>query len=363
MEKLFFHTWLSMTGLNHSIKKEILNDTLKEENFNKMTLNDCKRIIKYFELKYSCKKKNDFKTIEENYKKSLKINISSIDLYDMNYPKLLKEIYDPPSVLFYQGRIEAINDKENLSIIGSRKCSHYGEEVIKGIVKYLREYNVNTISGGALGIDSLCHYYSLKNKLDTFAVLGSGLDVLYPYANKRMFENIIQNGGALISEFVLGTKPMRYNFPKRNRVISGISQLLLIVEAGYKSGSLITMGQALEQGRDVMAVPGNVFSESSKGCNKIISEGAYVYNDITDITDILKIEKKKCIIDKDEYEKKTICSKIFSVLSDIPMHFDEIKKITEIDIRVLYSLLFEMQINDLISCINGNFYVRKYEVK
>jgi len=352
-----------MTGLNHSIKKQILNDTLKEENFNKMTLNDCKRIIKYFELKYPCKKKNDFKTIEEIYKKSLKMNVSSMDVHDRNYPKLLKEIYDPPNVLFYQGRIESINDKENLSIVGSRKCTHYGEEVIKGIVKYLREYNINTISGGALGIDSLCHYYSIKNKLATFAVLGSGLDVLYPYTNKRMFENIIQNGGALISEFVLGTKPMRYNFPKRNRVISGISRLLLIVEAGYKSGSLITMGQALEQGRDVMAVPGNVFSESSKGCNKIISEGAYVYNDITDIIDILKIDKKKCIIDKDEDEKKSSCSKIFSILSDIPMHFDEINKITEIDIRVLYSLLFEMQINDLISCINGNFYVRKYEVK
>ena len=146
MEKLFFHTWLSMTGLNHSIKKQILNDTLKEENFNKMTLNDCKRIIKYFELKYPCKKKNDFKTIEEIYKKSLKMNVSSMDVHDRNYPKLLKEIYDPPNVLFYQGRIESINDKENLSIVGSRKCSHYGEEVIKGIVKYLREYNVNTIS-------------------------------------------------------------------------------------------------------------------------------------------------------------------------------------------------------------------------
>ncbi|WBW94818.1 DNA-processing protein DprA [Oceanirhabdus sp. W0125-5] len=363
MVKLFFHTWLSMTGLNHRIKKDILNEVIEEENYNKMTLNDCKRIINYFQLKYSCKKRVEIKIIEEIYKKSLKMNISSIDLNDKYYPKLLKEIYDPPSVLFYRGKIDSINEKENLSIVGSRKSSHYGEEVIKGIVKYLREYNVNTISGGALGIDSLCHNYSIKNKLDTFAVLGSGLDVLYPYTNKKMFENIIHNGGAIISEFVLGTKPMRYNFPKRNRVISGISQLLLIVEASCKSGSLITMGQALEQGRDVMAVPGNIFSESSKGCNKIISEGAYVYNDITDITEILKIHKKKCIIDKDDYEKKTSSSKIFSILSDIPMHFDEIKKITEIDIRVLYSLLFEMQINDLISCINGNFYVKKYKIK
>ena len=363
MEKLFFHTWLSMSGLRHSIRKEIINETIKEENFDKMTLNECKRIIKYLEMKYPCKIKNDFNAIEKVYKKSLEMNISSIDIYDKNYPKLLKEIYDPPSVLFYKGKVEVINDKKNLSIVGSRKCSHYGEEVIKGILKYLKEYNVNTISGGALGIDSLCHKYSIKNKLDTIAVLGSGLDILYPYTNKGMFQNIILNGGAIISEFVLGTKPMRYNFPKRNRVISGISSLLLIIEAGYKSGSLITMGQALEQGRDVMAVPGNIFSESSKGCNKIISEGAYVYNDISDITDILKIDKKKCIIDKGEYEKKTSCSKIFSILSDIPMHFDEIKKITEIDIRVLYSLLFEMQINDLISCINGNFYVRKYEAK
>lgn len=229
-------------------------------------------------------------------KKLEKENIKFIYLKEDRYPSLLKEIYDPPLVIYFKGNMN-FDFKKCLAIVGSRKHSYYGEKIINSLLKTLIEQNLIIVSGLALGIDSLAHQVCLNNKGKTLAVLGSSLEDknLYPKENKLLAKNIINSGGALLSEFPLGTAPSRESFPLRNRVISGLSQATLVIEAKERSGSLITANQALEQGREVMAVPGNIFSKYSAGTNKLISLGAKL---VRNEDDILEFFRQKNIIDE-----------------------------------------------------------------
>ncbi len=200
---------------------------------------------------------------------------------DEIYPDLLKAIYDPPLALYVRGDI---NPKAAaVAVVGARKPTNYGIRTCSKLSGDLAAVGITVVSGLARGIDTVAHDSVVRRKGITFAVLGSGLNILYPRDNKKLSEKIIETGGALISEFPMNTQPLPQHFPRRNRIISGISQSTVVIEGGYASGSLITARSALEQGRELLAVPGYIDSVMSKGPNKLIKEGAAVCETAMDI--------------------------------------------------------------------------------
>jgi len=209
-------------------------------------------------------------------------NINILNINDEKYPKKLKEIYDPPISIYYKGNIEAINNK-SVSIVGCREATEYGKKAAKYFAYNLAKQNINIISGLAKGIDCYSHMGAICAKGKTIAVVGTGLETTYPKENKEIENQIIQTGGAIISEYPLGTKPEKMNFPARNRIVSGLSEGIIVVEAKEKSGTLITVDFALEQGREVFVVPGNINSINSVGTNELIKQGAKVATSYIDI--------------------------------------------------------------------------------
>jgi DNA processing protein len=224
----------------------------------------------------------------------IKENINFITWHEADYPALLKEISTPPFILYYQGNIENLNNghKNRLAIVGSRKHSAYADKIITEFIPVLTENDIEIISGLALGVDALAHQTTLDNNGRTIAVLGTGLDYnsFYPRVNRALAKKIVASGGLLLSEFPPGTQALKQNFPQRNRIISGLCQATLVIEAKIKSGSLITADYALDQNREVLAVPGNIFSEFSGGTNNLIKLGAKSINEPKDILEIFKIE-------------------------------------------------------------------------
>lgn len=214
------------------------------------------------------------KYMEEN-------NIKIINICEKNYPQLLKEIYDPPVSLYVKGNIEILNSK-NIGIVGCRECTEYGKKAAKYFAYNLAKQNINIVSGLARGVDSYAHLGSLSTGR-TVAVLGNGLDMIYPKENIELANAIIRRGGAIISEYPCGTNPDKMNFPARNRIISGMSNGIIVIEAKEKSGTLITVDFALEQGREVFVVPGNINSINSVGTNDLIKQGAKLVTTYRDV--------------------------------------------------------------------------------
>ena len=210
-----------------------------------------------------------------------------IDIGDRLYPDSLKVIFDPPKRLYCVGDVSLLNEV-GVAIIGCRNASKYGIKIAKIFADKLSKSGVTIISGFARGIDSVSHLASYKNIGKTIAILGSGLDVIYPSENEKLFYDIIENGGLIISEFPFGTKPDKENFPKRNRIISALSKCVIVVEAKKKSGTMITVDCALEQGKTVFAVPGNIDSLNSEGTNELIKQGAIPLTNYTDIFQFLR---------------------------------------------------------------------------
>ncbi len=210
---------------------------------------------------------------------------------DSNYPELLSTIASPPEKLYYRGRFQLSNNP-CLAIVGSRKATPYGKWAAYNIAKRVAEHGVTVVSGLASGIDACGHLGALDAGGETIAVLGCGPDICYPRTNRDLMERIACEG-LILSEYTPGTDPLPWRFPARNRIISGLSYGVLVVEADIDSGSLITAGNALEQGREVFAVPGNINCIYSRGTNKLIQDGATPLTDIDDILDFLEIRKVK----------------------------------------------------------------------
>lgn len=208
-------------------------------------------------------------------------NIKIININEREYPQTLKEIYDPPISLYVKGNIEKLNNK-NIGIVGCRECTTYGKKSAEYFAYNLSKQNINIVSGLAKGIDSYAHLGSL-NTGNTIAVLGNGLDMIYPKENLELANEIVKRGGTIISEYPCGTKPDKMKFPARNRIISGISKSVIVVEAKEKSGTLLTVDFALEQGRDVYVVPGNINSINSIGTNELLKQGAKIITCYKDI--------------------------------------------------------------------------------
>ena len=218
-----------------------------------------------------------------------KYNIDIVGIEDKEYPSLLKEIDNPPICIYIIGRKDILNEA-NIAIVGSRDATEYGKYVAKDFAHKLCCNGFNVVSGLARGIDSYAHIGAINAKGKTIAVLGNGLDTIFPKENKKIAEEIINLGGCIISEYPLGTKPLRENFPARNRIISGLCNGVLVVEAKPKSGTMITVDFALEQGRDVFVIPGNIDSVNSIGTNELIRQGAKLVTNPEEIIEEYKIE-------------------------------------------------------------------------
>lgn len=197
--------------------------------------------------------------------------------WESEYPERLRYTPDPPLLLFYKGNLNCLSCPKSLAVVGSRRATSYGRGVTEGLVSRLKGLDVLIVSGGAIGIDASAHRTALRVELSAAVVLGSGLGHLYPASNVRMFEEVLREGGILISEFLPAQRANKYTFPIRNRIISGLSDVVVVVEAGQRSGALITARYGAEQGRDVYAVPGAITWPMSCGTNRLIRDGAMVF--------------------------------------------------------------------------------------
>jgi len=216
------------------------------------------------------------------------MSIQIITIKNKNYPELLKKIYDPPAQLYISGELRG-EEKYPLAIVGTRKISNYGKQTTRLFAEALAEAGITIISGLALGVDGLAHQIALEKGTRTIAVLGSGLNIIYPSAHQKLAQEIIESGGAVISEYSPNTSPTKKTFPARNRIVSGLSLGVLVVDAPKKSGALITARTAIEQGREVFVVPGRINDFNSEGCNYLIKMGAHLVTDPQEIIETLCI--------------------------------------------------------------------------
>ena len=290
MEDLKYWIWFSRL---ENLNPKKLYDLIKEFKEPKEIFNKSKDEL----IKYGIKEKDAERITKLEYRANLdkyidymqKNEIQTITINDEFYPKRLKQIYDPPVVLFLKGNKKILNDI-SIAIVGCRMCTSYGSNIAKEMAYNLSMNNINIISGLARGIDTCSHIGALRGKAQTIGIMGCGLDRVYPEENKELFEEIIKKGGAVISEYVIGTKPIAKNFPRRNRIISGMSDGVLVVEAKEKSGTLITVDFALDQGKNLYVIPGNINSPNSYGTNELIKQGAKVVTSFEDILeDLIKI--------------------------------------------------------------------------
>lgn len=262
--------------------------------------------------------------INDEFENLFKINGSLITLWDDEYPTLLKKIYDPPILLYIKGKFQDCDDY-SIAVVGTRQPTNYGKIQAEKIVGDLAEQKITIVSGMARGIDSIAHRTALKSKSRTIAVLGSGLNVIYPPENKKLYDEISQSG-VVITEYSLDTKPDAVNFPKRNRIISGLSLGCAVIETGITGGAMQTASLALDQGREVFAVPGNLGVRQSEGTNLLIQKGeAELIRSAEDILLELEIKLKPVIgknIPRPDVELNFFEEQILSHLNNEPIQID-----------------------------------------
>lgn len=281
--------------------------------------------------------------------------IIKITITDQSYPELLKKIANPPEVLYIRG---VIRPRELcFAIVGTRRCSEYGKQVALDIAGDLAQAGLTVVSGLAPGIDTLVHFAAVQLKKRTIAVLGTGLDEksIYPRSNLKLAEKILETGGCLISEYKPGTPGSKITFPNRNRIISGLSSGVLVVEAKQKSGALITAAFAKKQKRKVFAVPGSVYSVNSKGCHRLIKNGAKLVENANDILKELNLPPSKAdhLVEGRFNEEERL---IFAALEEGPLYIDKIIEKTKIPPAKAVSLLALLEINDKVRNLGGNIY-------
>lgn len=288
-----------------------------------------------------------------------RLRVSVITIKDKDYPPLLKEISHAPPVLYVAGTLKKEEDRFALGVVGTRKASAYGRQVTEQFARELAQGDVTVVSGLAHGIDTIAHTATLDAGGRTIAVLACGLDIIYPFDNLNLAKRIVESGqGALITEFPLGVKPDSKNFPARNRIISGLSQGVLVTEAPKQSGALITANFALEHGREVFAVPHNIYSAGGVGVNKLIQDGAHLVTSVNDILFCLnlfmiphQVEMQTAL--PENAEERTL----LALLSHDPCHIDEIIRQSELPTMTVTSTLLMMELKGMIKQAGGMQYV------
>ncbi len=300
---------------------------------------------------------------EKEMKKAEKYNINLITYQDAAYPPLLKEIHSPPMLLYVKGQDIPLN-RTLVAMVGSRNATHYGIRVSEEIGFGLARRGIGVVSGMAKGIDSAAHWGCLKGKGFTVAVIGTGIDRVYPNCNRALSEQISEKG-VVVSEFPMGSPPEPKNFPIRNRIISGLSRGVIVVEATTNSGSLITASMALEQGREVFAVPGSIHSFKSTGTHMLIKQGARLVENADDILEELGLADRP--VQKDYFfpgmdavmpELGVTEKKVYETLNDYPIHIDDLVRRLEMDAGEVSGILMGLELKGLARQLVGKQFVR-----
>jgi DNA processing protein len=300
-----------------------------------------------------------------------RIGGEALMLCDDRYPRLLRETYDPPIVIYCLGDLAAAFAQPAIAIVGSRRCSTYGRNVAEKLSRELAERGVTIVSGLARGIDSAAHRGAIEGRGLTVAVMGTGLDGVYPKENRRLAARIVEQG-ALVTEFPLSTPPVSQNFPFRNRVISGLAFGVMVVEGAERSGSLITARLAYEQGRDVFAVPGNITSAKSFGPNYLIKDGAKLVQTWRDVVEELPADTKAPILSAERGETRTKQTVIDEVAlsdserrvlkmlnTDEPVHIDQLISRAGLSSGELMSVLLKLEMTDRIRQLPGKCFAKR----
>jgi len=280
--------------------------------------------------------------------------ISFLTWQDETYPPYLKEIAQPPPVLYYRG---SITDEDNLAvaIVGTRNVTAYGKQITRDTAEYLAQNGVTVVSGLARGVDGLAHHAAIEAGGRTIAVLGSGVDIIYPPEHRKLAEHILEHG-AIVSDYAPGTKPDGINFPPRNRIISGLSRATIVIEAGEKSGALITAKFAVEQNREVFAVPGSVLSPMSRGTNDLIGEGAMPMTNPKAVLEALRIEEGSRVVKPKEQALSDLERTVLRVLGQDSLHIDEICVRMDLSVEKLTVTLTMMELKGLVVREQGMVY-------
>lgn len=359
-----------MNKLGNTRIKNILNRLKDQYDFFNCSQNDLRKIEGIDlnisrDIKDSAEKKKIYdieceSIIRDAEKKSIKV----LSLLDEEYPENLKKIYDSPVLLYYKGKLD-VSDKYSLSIVGTRNPTEYGKYTCEKFTEKLSKLGIPVVSGFARGIDSIVHNVCLKNNNLTYAVFGCGVDVIYPSDNRKLYSELIERG-AVISEFPVSSQPEKVNFPKRNRIISGIGLGSLIIESGIKGGSILTAEFAIDQNREVFAVPGYINSKQSQGTNDLIKRGqAKLVTEIDDILDELEIKLKPVLnrdVSKKEKELKEDLSvtekKIYDSLCYEPVHIDSINELTGLSISDCLVSLLSLEFKGLIRQSPGKNFIK-----
>ncbi|MDI6703063.1 MAG: DNA-processing protein DprA [bacterium] len=298
---------------------------------------------------------------EHEIDKAQRLGAKILSLDDPDYPVLLRHIFSPPLVLYVKGEVKP-EDSVSLAVIGSRFATSYGKSITHKLVRGLVEKGVTIVSGAARGIDSVAHLAAIASGGRTLAVLGSGIDVPYPPENKHLMEDIAKQG-AVLTEFPIGTAPLRFNFPRRNRIISGLSLGVVVVEAAERSGALITARFAAEQGREVFAVPGQALGVRSRGTNRLIKEGAKLVEGVEDIieefSDIFSGLRKEREIEKKKVDMlEGHDEEIYNLITSESKHIDQIVRECALPVSQVWSTLLNLEMKGLIRQLRGKFFLR-----
>ena len=292
---------------------------------------------------------------EEECRRLIATGVQLITFTAAEYPKSLFEIPDPPPFFYLRGKLPS--HAPAIAIVGSRKASSYGLLTTARLAEGLAQNGIIVVSGMARGVDTAAHKGALQGGGGTIGVLGCGVDKIYPPENRRLFEEMAVKG-ALVSEFPLGTLPLAENFPRRNRIISGLARGVLVVEAAENSGSLITAQYALEQGRDVFAVPGNISFASSRGSNRLIKQGAKLVDRIEDILEELEFPGSKEVAApaKRQFALSPKEAAIYELLARSPLHIDDVIAQTELTAGEVSSMLLHLELKGAITPLPGMHY-------
>ena len=305
----------------------------------------------------------NWETIEKTIKNVKKYGFKIYTILDDEYPQNLLKIYEKPTFIYVFGEIKK-EDENAVALVGSRYCDNYGKSVARNLSTELAQNKITVVSGMARGIDSISHRAAIEGGGRTIAVMGSGLDRIYPPENSKLYKLISENG-AVLSEFPIGAAPDAQNFPRRNRIISGLSKGVVIVQASRQSGSLITANFALEQNREVFAVPGNIGSKLSEGTNLLIKRGAMLIEDSNDIISVLNLSHD--FKSKDETEKKTTNFNlegdeklVVDSIGSSQLNIDELIDKTEIAYTKLFQILLDLELRGILEQLPGKIYQAKY---
>jgi DNA processing protein len=333
--------------------KEYFGDLAKAWEANSTQLRDAglsARIVEnIIKIRSSVNLENYYENIQS---KGISVVISDED----NYPNRLKEIDQPPPVLYIRGAIIE-DDFWAVAIVGTRRVTAYGRQVTDELATYLAQNGITVISGMARGVDAIAHQAAIRAGGRTIAVLGCGVDRIYPPEHRNLSDQII-NQGAMLSDYAPGTPPDSSNFPPRNRIISGLSMAVVVVEAAEASGALITASFAGDQGRDVFAVPGNIFAPQSKGTNRLIQQGAHPLlsgRDLLDNLNLTRVNEQRSV--RHAMPTDTTEANVLNVLGREPIHVDEIRSQTGLPIESVSAALVMMELKGMVQQVGGMNYI------